>query len=62
VDLGYAAVEIAARIARGEDAGPGRTISIGRLGQVTFDENGVGPMGKPFVYDKSNVAQFAQVF
>jgi rhamnose transport system substrate-binding protein len=62
VDLGYAAVEIAARLARGETAGPGRTISIGRLGQVTFDANGVGPMGKPFVFDKSNVAQFAQIF
>lgn len=62
VDLGYAAVEIAVRVSRGDQAGPGRTISIGRLGQVTFDANGVGPMGKPFVYDKSNVAQFAQVF
>ena len=62
VDLGYAAIQIAARLSRGEQAGPGRTISIGRLGQVTFDANGVGPMGKPYVYDKSNVAQFAQVF
>jgi rhamnose transport system substrate-binding protein len=62
VDLGYAAVEIATRLARGEQAGPNQTISIGRLGQVTFDADGVGPMGKPFVYDKTNVAQFAQVF
>jgi rhamnose transport system substrate-binding protein len=62
VDLGYAAVEIAARLARGEHGGPNQTLSIGRLGQVTFDANGTGPMGKPFVYDKSNVAQFAQVF
>jgi rhamnose transport system substrate-binding protein len=62
VDLGYAAIQIAARISRGDEAGPGRSISIGRLGQVTFDTNGVGPMGKPYVYDKSNVTQFAQVF
>jgi len=62
VDLGYAAVQIAARVSRGEQAGPEHTISIGRLGEVTFDANGVGPMGRPYVYDKSNVAQFAQVF
>jgi rhamnose transport system substrate-binding protein len=62
VDLGYAAIQIATRLSRGEAAGPNRTISIGRLGQVTFDSDGVGPMGKPYVYDKSNVAQFAQVF
>jgi rhamnose transport system substrate-binding protein len=62
VDLGYAAVQIAARVSRGEETGPGHTISIGRLGQVTFDANGIGPMGKPYVYDKSNVAQFAHVF
>jgi rhamnose transport system substrate-binding protein len=62
VDLGYAAVQIAARVSRGGQAGPEQTISIGRLGQVTFDAHGIGPMGKPFVYDKSNVAQFAHVF
>ena len=62
VDLGYAAVQIAVRVSRGEIVGPNRTISIGRLGQVTFDSNGVGPMGKPYVYDKTNVAQFARVF
>jgi rhamnose transport system substrate-binding protein len=62
IDLGYAAVQIAVRVSRGDVAGPGRTISIGRLGQVTFDANGIGPMGKPFVYDKSNVAQFARIF
>jgi len=62
VDLGYATVQIAARISRGETAGPDRTISIGRLGKVTFDSNGVGPMGKPYVYNKTNVAQFAHIF
>ena len=62
VDLGYAAVQIAARIARGAQAGPDRTISIGRLGQVNFDANGIGAMGKPYLYDKSNVAQFARIF
>ena len=27
-----------------------------------FDATGAGPMGKPFVYDQSNVAQFAKIF
>jgi rhamnose transport system substrate-binding protein len=55
-------VQLATRIARGTAAGPGATIAIGRLGEVHFDSNGVGPMGKPFVYDQSNVMDFAKVF
>jgi rhamnose transport system substrate-binding protein len=62
IDLGYAAVQIATRAARGEVAEPGGSISIGRLGNVTFDAAGVGPMGKPFVYDKVNIAQYASLF
>jgi rhamnose transport system substrate-binding protein len=62
IDLGYAAVQIATRAARGEVAQPGRSISIGRLGNVTFDATGAGPMGKPFVYDKVNVAHYASLF
>jgi rhamnose transport system substrate-binding protein len=62
IDLGYAAVQIATRVARGATAGPNSSISIGRLGSVTFDATGVGPMGKPFVYDNLNVQQFARVF
>jgi rhamnose transport system substrate-binding protein len=62
VDLGYAAVQLATQIARGTRAGPGATIPIGRLGEVHFDSDGIGPMGKPFVYDQSNVMEFAKVF
>jgi rhamnose transport system substrate-binding protein len=62
IDLGYATVQLATQIARGTPAGPGATIAIGRLGEVHFDGDGVGPMGKPFVYDRSNVMEFAKVF
>jgi rhamnose transport system substrate-binding protein len=62
IDLGYAAVQLATHIARGTPAGPGATIAIGRLGEVHFDSDGTGPMGKPFVYDQSNVMDFAKVF
>ena len=62
IDLGYAVTEIAVEIARGAKAGPNATLSMGRLGDVTFDAQGVGAMGKPFVYDKANIAQFAKIF
>jgi rhamnose transport system substrate-binding protein len=62
IDLGYAATQIAVRAVRGEPVGPDTTVAIGRLGAVTFDADGIGPMGEPFIYDKTNVEQFARVF
>jgi rhamnose transport system substrate-binding protein len=62
IDLGYSAVQIAARLARGEIAGPNSKLAIGRMGEVSFGPDGTGPMSKPFVYDKSNVEQFAKIF
>jgi len=62
IDLGYAAVQLATRIARGTSAGPGSTLPIGRLGTVSFAADGTGPMGKPYTYDQSNVARFAAIF
>jgi len=62
IDLGYATIELAVHIVRGAPAGAGTTVSIGRLGEVTFDAMGSGPMAKPFVYDQSNVADYAKVF
>ena len=60
IDLGYATTQIAVRLARGEPAtGP---VSIQRLGTVTFDASGVGAMAAPFIYDSSNVQQFAKIF
>lgn len=62
IDLGYATTQIAARLARGESAGDGQQISVERVGSVTFDADGVGAMAKPFIYDQSNVEQFAAIF
>jgi rhamnose transport system substrate-binding protein len=62
IDLGYATVQLTVHIARGEKAGANTTVGIGRLGSVTFDASGTGPMGKPFIYDASNVTEFAKVF
>ena len=60
IDVGYAATQIAARLARGESID--QPISIERLGTVSFDANGVGAMGEPFIYDANNIAEFEKVF
>ncbi|HLA69974.1 MAG TPA: rhamnose ABC transporter substrate-binding protein [Steroidobacteraceae bacterium] len=60
IDLGYASTQIAVRLARGADAK--LPVPTGRMGSVSFGADGVGAMSKPFVYDASNVVEFAQVF
>lgn len=60
VDLGYSTTQIAVRLARGED--PGKPVYMGRMGEVTFGADGVGAMSKPFIYDISNVGQYAKMF
>jgi rhamnose transport system substrate-binding protein len=60
IDLGYATTQLAVRLARGST--PNEPVSLERLGTVTFDSGGVGAMGKPFIYDSSNIAQFAKIF
>ncbi len=60
IDLGYATTQIAVRLARGDD--PAKPVYMGRMGEVTFGADGVGAMSKPFIYDISNVAQFAKIF
>jgi rhamnose transport system substrate-binding protein len=60
IDLGYATTQIAVRLARGVDAT--KPIPTGRMGEVVFAADGVGAMSKPFIYDASNVAEFAKIF
>ena len=62
IDLGYATTQVAARLARGEKHENGQQISLERVGTVSFDADGVGAMAKPFIYDQSNVEQFAAMF
>lgn len=63
IDLGYSTAEIAVQMVRTPDAvGPGKTVKVGRVGEITFDDKGVGAMAKPFTYDKSNVDEFAKIF
>ncbi|RNF36352.1 rhamnose ABC transporter substrate-binding protein [Paracoccus methylarcula] len=63
IDLGYSATMIAYHLAKGEaTAEPGATIPMGRMGEVTLDDNTEAAMADPFVYDASNVEEFAEVF
>jgi rhamnose transport system substrate-binding protein len=60
VDLGYATMQVATRLARGGDLS--KPVPTGRMGEVAFRADGVGAMSKPFVYDATNVAEFAKIF
>ena len=60
IDLGYSTMQIATRLARGDD--PAKPVYMGRMGEVTFGADGVGAMSKPYIYDLSNTAQFAKIF
>ena len=60
IDLGYSTMQVAVRLARGED--PHKPVYMGRMGEVTFGADGVGAMSKPFIFDIKNVGQYARTF
>lgn len=60
IDLGYSTMQVATRLARGADVS--KPVPTGRMGEVAFAADGVGAMSKPFIYDASNVAEFAAIF
>ena len=62
IDLGYATAQVATALARSKATAAPQTIAAGRMGTITFGADGVGAMAKPFVYDRSNVNEFAKVF
>ena len=63
IDLGYAATMIAYNLASGKaTAEAGGTIPMGRMGNVTLDDNLEGAMADPFVYDATNVDEFSSIF
>lgn len=62
VDYGYAATMIMINILNGAEAGPGSTVKMGRIGETKVGDDGQAAMAEPFVFDKSNVEQFAKIF
>lgn len=63
IDLGYAATTIAFNLTTGvAKADAGAEIPMGRMGKVKLDDAKEGAMSDPFVYDASNVEEFAKIF
>lgn len=62
IDLGYSATMLANDLINGAEAKPGAELSMGRMGKLKLGENNEGAMADPFVYDASNVEEFAKIF
>lgn len=60
IDLGYAATMIAYNLVQGDVNE--NYVEMGRMGLAELDEDGNAAMSDPFVYDASNVADFADIF
>ncbi|MEX0584643.1 MAG: rhamnose ABC transporter substrate-binding protein [Natronospirillum sp.] len=60
IDLGYAATHIAYDLVKGTASDS--EVSMGRLGKGELDEEGNVAMAAPFIYDASNVHDFADIF
>jgi rhamnose transport system substrate-binding protein len=57
-DLGYLAAYAASALADGTISGPGDSFTAGKLGKYTVASDGSILLGKPFVFNKSNIDQF----
>jgi rhamnose transport system substrate-binding protein len=62
IDLGYAAVMLANDLVKGDEAKPGATLSMGRMGELTLDDTNSGAMAPPFTFDKSNIEEFSKIY
>jgi len=66
IDLGYMATWVTRALLTGEITGAiGETLTIGDYGQREIGDYGNGPeilMGPPFVFDASNIEEWAQVY
>lgn len=60
IDLGYAATHISYNLVK--DNKSEEEISMGRLGMAKLDTEGNAAMADPFIYDISNVEEFAAIF
>jgi rhamnose transport system substrate-binding protein len=63
IDLGYTSTYILERLITGKVQGnEGESIDVGRMGTVTIGKDGASIMGEPFVFNKDNIASFAEMF
>ena len=62
IDLGYSAVYLSHDLIEGQEAKPGATFSIGKVGEITLDDTNAAPMAAPFTFDKSNIEEFSKIY
>ena len=62
VDLGYAVVKITHDVLNGKKPKPGVVYDTGRTGKFVVDKDNNTSMGKPFIFDKSNIDKYAKIF
>ena len=63
IDLGYSAAMLAYELSHNDVvAEPGAVIPMGRMGNLTLDDNNEGAMADLFVYDASNIEAFKAIF
>ena len=62
VEYGYASTFIMNDILNGAATTEGSKLSMGKKGETTVGPDGECIMGEPFVFDKSNVEEFAKIF
>ena len=53
---------LANALVESEEAAPGATFSIGRVGEVTLDDTNAAAMAVPFQFDKSNIEEFSKIY
>jgi len=62
IDLGYSAVYLAHELVGGQEAKPGATLSIGKVGSITLDDSNSAAMAPPYQFDKSNIDKFSKIY
>ena len=62
VEYGYASTFIMNDILSGKPTAEGSKLSMGKKGETTVGKDGECVMGEPFVFDKTNVEEFAKIF
>jgi len=63
VDLGYSATHIAYHLVKGDaDGAEGSQIDVGRMGKIHIGGDGEAVMADPFVFDASNIDDYAKLF
>lgn len=62
IDLGYSAAMLAYDLTQGAEAKPGAELNMGRMGKLVLDDKTEGAMSDPFIFDATNVEEFAKIF